>query len=317
MYTIGVDIGGTNIRAGIFDGTTLIGYAHTPTRSGSGTSAVLEDVFSCIENALMFTGTDISECDGIGVGCPGLCDRENGVVLSAHNLGWERFELSRPISERYGLPCRIANDADCAALAEYAAGAGCGAHSLLMITLGTGVGSGYIVGGRITGGWHSLGGELGHMCICMDGEMCSCGERGCLEAYASASALVRQARRAGAENPDSALACAEVRDAETVFRLAADGDAAAHVVVERYCRYVAVGVTGAVNLLYPETVVLGGGVARSGEALAAPVREYVRRHRFAAATGVLPKITASALDGSAGMLGAAALMHEPDGDRKL
>ena len=317
MYTIGVDVGGTNIRAGIFDGTVLLGYAHTPTRAGMGADAVLEGVFSCIENALMFTGTDIGECAGIGVGCPGLCDRENGVVLNAHNLGWTRFELSRPVSERYGLPCRIANDADCAALAEYAAGAGRGADSLLMITLGTGVGSGYIVDGRIMDGTRSLGGELGHVCICMDGEMCSCGERGCLEAYASAAALMRQARRAAEKCPDSALARVENPDAAAVFGLAAEGDAAARGVVERYCRYVAVGVTGAVNLLYPEVVVLGGGVARSGEALAGPVREYVRRHAFASGVGEMPKIVTSVLGGSAGMLGAALLMAGQDAERAL
>lgn len=308
MYRIGVDLGGTNIAVGVVDEQYRIAAAaHTPTHPERGAEAVVEDIANCIENALLFSGIELRECDSIGIGSPGSCDREKGVVVQAYNLGWFQVPVCSLLAHYFGLPVSLGNDGDCAALGEVTAGAAKGKKSVLMVTLGTGVGGGIVIDGKICAGYRGLGGEIGHMCIAMDGERCSCGERGCWEAYASASALIRQGEAAAKENPTSALARMGTLDGKKIFDAAQSGDAVAAMVTERYCRYVAIGLTSLTNSLYPEMILLGGGICGQGENLLGPIGRYLAEHCFARGAGTLPELARAALGNDAGIIGAAVL----------
>ena len=176
-----------------------------------------------------------------------------------------------------------------------------------MVTLGTGIGGGIIANGRIYAGYRSLGGEIGHMCIAIDGETCTCGERGCWEAYASATALIRRGEAAAAARPDSALASLRPLDGLKIFTAANEGDPVAAKVVKDYIRGLGVGLVNMINVLYPEIVLLGGGISRQGEALLAPLREHVASHFFVGMREVMPRIELASLGPAAGIIGAAAL----------
>ncbi len=308
MYRIGIDLGGTNIAVGIVDEAhRIVAAASAPTRSDNGAKALLDDIAACVRDALRRGGIALGDCAGVGIGVPGTCDTDRGVVRYAHNIGWDGVPVTEELDQRLGLPTFLANDADCAALGEVTAGAAKGAGSALMITLGTGVGGGFVLDGRIWSGHGGLGGEYGHMCILMDGEPCSCGERGCWEAYASATALIRQGYSAAAAHPESALNCGSL-DGRAIYAAAAAGDDAACAVTVQYARYVGMGLVNFINALFPEVVLLGGGVSGAGDALLRPVRDYVRTHAFVRESSLLPEIRAAALGGDAGIIGAAALV---------
>ena len=310
MYRIGIDLGGTNTAVGIVDESQRIVAAHSaPTRAKNGAEALMDDIAACVSAALAKGALTLADCAGAGIGVPGTCDTRRGIVRYAHNIGWDGVPVTAGLQQRLGLPVALANDADCAALGEVTAGAARGCESALMVTLGTGVGGGFVLNGAIWSGHGGLGGEFGHMCIHLDGEPCSCGQRGCWEAYASATALIRQARAAAAAHPESALNRAERISGRSVYAAAAAGDAVARAVTERYAAYVGAGLVNFINALYPEVVLLGGGVSGAGEALLAPVRAYVRDHAFVRDAALLPEVRAAALGGDAGVIGAAALIE--------
>ena len=309
MYKIGIDLGGTNIVAGILDEDySILCKCNTPTCPEKGAEGIVEDMLLCVSNALTLSGVELRECSGIGLGSPGTCDSENGIVRNAHNLNWFGVPVCAMLEEKTGLKAYVSNDANCAALGELVAGAAKGCESALMITLGTGVGGGYVVNGEILSGHKTLGGEFGHICIQMDGEKCSCGEKGCWEAYASATALIRQGERAAAEHPESALASLLPLDGKKIYDAAMAGDETAKAVIAAYAKYVGVGLVGYINSLYPETILIGGGVAGMGETLFAPIREYVAKHFFVQDASMMPEIKAAALGNDAGIIGAAALI---------
>ena len=310
MLRIGIDLGGTKIAAGVIDENyTLLSRAELPTRAAQGAETVVDDMAECIRLALAKLGKSLGDCAGAGIGSPGLCDTAAGSVRNAHNLGWYGVPVCAMLSEKVGLPVKVDNDANCAALGEVVAGAAKGSNSALMVTLGTGVGGGIIIGGEIYSGWQSLGGEIGHMCIVMDGEECSCGQKGCWEAYAASSALVRQAEKAAAENPQSILAKnAGELDGKKIFAALTAGDAVAKAVVERYCDYVGVGIVNLINAIYPETVIIGGGISAVGETILSPIREYIGDHFFASRRELMPRVVRAQLGNDAGIIGAAALI---------
>lgn len=311
MYRIGIDLGGTNIAVGIVDDARrIVGAAQAPTNAQAGPEHVLDGIVRCAGEALSAAGIGIEDCTGAGIGAPGTCDTAHGVVHNAHNLGWDVVPVTSPLQERLRLPVFLGNDADCAALGEVVAGAAKGCGSALMITLGTGVGSGYVVDGKILSGFRGLGGEFGHICIAMDGEQCTCGQRGCWEAYASATALIRQAKAAAAADPTSALNRIDKLGGRTIYAAAAAGDRAAQAVTAKYAEYVGVGLVNFINALFPEVVLLGGGVSGAGDALLTPVRRYVQANAFVRDAALLPEIRAAALGGDAGVIGAAALVPE-------
>ena len=310
MYRIGIDLGGTNIAVGVVNERhEIVSHTSVPTLAHRSPEAVIADMGDAVQAALDQAGITAADCASIGVGSPGTCDSDRGVVVRAYNLGWYEVPVCQMLTERFGIPARLSNDANCAALAEYVAGAGVGCRNMVLITLGTGVGGGIIIDGKIYAGMRSAGAELGHTVLVLDGEPCTCGRRGCWEAYASATALIRQTGQAALAHPESLLASIPAQDinGRTAFDAAEQGDAAARAVVARYCEYVAAGLTDLVNALAPERILLGGGISRQGESLLGPVREYVAAHCFGQRQGAIPVIAEAKLGNEAGIIGAAAL----------
>lgn len=308
MYRIGIDLGGTNIAVGVVnDRYEIVARRSVPTGAERPAEEVIRDMGDAVEEALRQAGLTAVDCTSMGVGSPGACDPQTGVVKRAYNLNWFDVPVCRMLHQRFGIPVRLGNDANCAALAEVVAGAAVGCQDMVLITLGTGVGSGIISRGKILSGLRGGAGEAGHMLLVLDGEPCTCGRRGCWEAYSSATALIRQARQAAAEHPESLLAGAEEITGKTVFDAADRGDETANAVVDRFCDYLGAGVTNIVNALAPEVILIGGGISRQGERLLAPVRRYVEKNCFGGKDGAIPIIAAARLGNDAGIIGAAAL----------
>ena len=308
MYRIGIDLGGTNIAAGVVDeGQHIVAEVSLPTGAERPAEAVVADICRAAEKAMEKAGITAAHCASVGIGSPGTCDSANGVVVRAYNLGWFNVPVCSMVTARLGLPCHLSNDANCAALAETVAGAAVGCRNMMLITLGTGVGGGIIVDGRIVSGLGGAGGEPGHSLLVLDGEPCTCGRRGCWEVYASATALIRQGREAAAAHPTSLLNRYPELTGRDVFDAADAGDEAAQAVLERYYVYVAAGITDLVNILSPEMVLIGGGISRQGERLLRPIRRYVAANCFGGAKRLQPVIQAAQLGNEAGIIGAAAL----------
>ena len=308
MYRIGIDLGGTNIAVGVVDNRhNIIAEASVPTGAFRPAEEMVADMCRAVELALDKAGLTPADCASIGVGTPGTCDPERGVVVRAYNLNWFDVPVCAMLTAHFGLPARLSNDANCAALAETVAGAAVGCRNMMLITLGTGVGGGIIVDGRIVSGLGGAGGEPGHSLLVLDGEPCTCGRRGCWEVYASATALIRQGREAAAAHPTSLLNRYPELTGRDVFDAADAGDETAKAVLERYYVYVAAGITDLVNILSPEMVLIGGGISRQGERLLRPIRRYVAANCFGGAKRLQPVIQAAQLGNEAGIIGAAAL----------
>lgn len=309
MIRIGIDLGGTNIAVGaVDDGHAIVSRVSVPTLARRPAAEVVGDMGDAVEAALAQAGLSIGDCRSVGIGSPGTCNSAAGVVERAYNLGWDHVPVCRMLEERFHVPCRLSNDANCAALAEQVAGAAVGHDNVVLITLGTGVGGGIVADGQLLEGVGGTGAEVGHTVLVLDGEDCTCGRKGCWEAYASATALIRQGKRAAAAQPESLLAgYGEGLTGKDVFDAAAAGDAAAQAVVDRYCVYVAAGITDLVNILGPEKVLIGGGISRQGERLLAPIRAYVAANCFGGHDRTPPAIECARLGNEAGIIGAAAL----------
>ena len=308
MYRIGIDLGGTNIAVGVVDDRhRIVAEASLPAGAHRPAEQVVADMCRAVELALDKAGLTPADCASIGVGTPGNCDPERGVVVRAYNLNWFEVPVCAMLTAHFGLPARLSNDANCAALAETVAGAAVGCRNMMLITLGTGVGGGIIVDGRIVSGLGGAGGEPGHSLLVLDGEPCTCGRRGCWEVYASATALIRQGREAAAAHPTSLLNRYPELTGRDVFDAADAGDEAAQAVLERYYVYVAAGITDLVNILSPEMVLIGGGISRQGERLLRPIRRYVAANCFGGESRPQPIIQAAQLGNEAGIIGAAAL----------
>lgn len=308
MNYLGIDLGGTNIKGGVInEAGEILREASRPTRVEDGADAIADGIAALIRD--LEQGETFG---GVGLGCPGTVDDESGEVVCAFNLGLIHYDLRLAIKARTGYAIRLGNDANVAALAEAAVGAGKGAHSTVVITLGTGVGCGVVLEGKMLTGYTGAASELGHMVIEEGGEPCTCGRKGCFEAYASATALIRMTRDAMAANAGSAMhAVARENgavDGRTAFTAAQRGDAAAEEVVHEYVKYLASGVTNVVNIFFPEIVAFSGGVANQGEALLAPLREEVRRQEFGGAyVKRHAKLVSCTLGYQSGIIGAALL----------
>lgn len=309
MYRIGIDLGGTNIAVGVVDDRhRIVAEASVPTGAFRPVEEMLADMCRAVEMALDKAGLMAADCASIGIGSPGTCDSEAGVVVRAYNLGWFNVPVCQMLHEHFGIPVRLSNDANCAALAETVAGAAVGCRNMVLVTLGTGVGVGIVSDGKLLEGVGGTGAEAGHAILVLDGEPCTCGRKGCWEAYASATALIRQGRRAALAHPESRLArCGDALTAKDVFDAADGGDKTAQAVLAQYYVYVAAGVTDLVNILGPEMVLIGGGISRQGERLLSPVREYVAANCFGGHDRLPPVIEAARLGNEAGIIGAAAL----------
>lgn len=316
-YSIGIDVGGTGIKAGIVDEHYVIVKSRAlPTLSqdgGNDGERVVAAMEKLARELCEDVGCALSDIRSIGAGIPGSIDRENGVVVYTNNIDLHDLPLRDMFFARTGHSLEIGNDADVAALGEYAAGAAAGCSSCVMITLGTGVGSGIIMDGKIYSGSHNRGGELGHTVIQADGgEPCTCGREGCLEAYASATGLIRMTRRAMEQDEGSMMwaLCegdAARADGKTAFTAAAKGDLAGRLVLDEYIRYLGCGIANIINILHPERICMGGGISKSGDELLLPLRIEAHRGVYGGADEKTTQIVLASLGSDAGIIGAAVL----------
>lgn len=309
-YYIGIDLGGTFIKGGIVDekGRILVN-AQIPTESENGAGRVALNIAKLCNLLLESANMSASDVVGIGIGVPGMIDSKKGEVVYSNNLGWEHFFISEEVEKLTKLPVKIANDANVAALGETKFGCGKEYQNTVLFTLGTGVGGGIIIDGKLFEGNRSAGAELGHSVIVAGGEQCTCGRKGCLEAYGSATALIRDTKRAMEKNPDSKMW--EIGSLDNVTGKTAfdyrSVDESADEVVRNYIEKLGVGITNIANEFRPEAVILGGGVCAQGDELVKPLQEFVNREIFAGRKGPQVKILTATLGNRAGLLGAAAL----------
>ncbi len=308
---IGIDLGGTFIKGGIVDENgNILAEDKVSTEAEGGSEVVSKNIAKLASSLLAKLSLETKDVVGIGMGVPGMIDSETGEVVYANNLGWEHFFVGERVSALTGLSVKIANDANAAALGETKFGCGKNYNNTVLVTLGTGVGGGIIIDGRLFEGNRSAGAELGHSVICAGGEACTCGRRGCLEAYASATALIRDTKRAMERDPDSKMwqvGAIDKVDGRTAFDHM-DDDASARGVVENYINMLGVGLVNIANVFRPEAIMLGGGVCAEGERLTAPLRKFVDREIYAGEKGPKVEILTAELGNKAGLLGAAALL---------
>ena len=311
MYKLGIDLGGTNIVASVVDDNfKIISTAKRKTNCPRPAEEIVADMAAVALEAIELAGIKKEDIDGAGVGSPGSIDPENGIVVYSNNLGFFDLPLSKMLKEKTGLDFYLENDANAAAYGELLAGAGKGAKNFIMITLGTGVGGGVIIDGKIYSGSNHAGAELGHTVIAMDGEMCTCGRQGCFEAYASATALIRQTKQAMIKYPDTVmwdLVDGDIKavSGRTAFDALRKGDKAGKAVVDRYIEYLAVGIANNVNIFQPEILCIGGGISKEGDNLIVPLGEILAGENYARNIPNKVEIKTAELGNDAGIVGAA------------
>ena len=281
-YGFGVDIGGTTIKMSLFEMTGhMVDKWEIPTNTSDHGSSILDDVAAVIEGRLVSDGISKEDVEGIGSGVPGPVV-EDSVVVCCVNLGWGRVDVAKELSEKTGLKVRVGNDANVAALGEMWQGGGKGYKNVIMITLGTGVGGGIIIDGKIINGSNGAGGEIGHVFVDeAEEEKCGCGKCGCLEQYASATGIVRLAKRAlAADGRDSALRSVENLSAKAVADAAKAGDALALEVLEKMGKILGTALANAACIVDPEVFVIGGGVSKAGTIITEVIRKYYIERAF-------------------------------------
>lgn len=311
MYYIGIDVGGTNIKAGLVDENgQILHRAQTPTLADRPGEEIGADIGRLAKKVATEAGVAESQIHSIGIGMPGACSDETGYVLYTANINFENFPLRDAVQKEMNLPVHLGNDANCAALGEY--------HMLpekindmVFITLGTGVGGGIIIDGKLYTGFNGIAGEVGHIMLRHGGEKCGCGRRGCWEAYASVTALIRQTRAFAEANPQSAVAESCGADfsnlsGKTAFALAKEGDADAAEIVSTWIGYVADGITDMINIFQPELLLIGGAISKEGDTLLLPLREKVEEDMYKSRVPQT-KIRIAAYGNDAGLIGAAFL----------
>ncbi len=312
-YYMGIDLGGTNIKAGVVDDAfRIIGRAKAKTGIPRPAEEVMDAMAECAKAAAADAGVPWEQIQQVGIGVPGTANEETGVVEYANNLLFENVPMREYLQKRLHKEIDITNDANAAALGEVLAGAARGASNAVAVTLGTGVGGGIIIDGRLFTGFHYGGAELGHMGIVLGGRKCTCGRRGCLEAYASATGLIRSTKEAMEAFPDS-LMWELAREnggnvsGRTAFLAAGRGDAAAQAVVNDYIQHLGYGLASIINILAPEILVIGGGVSNEGENLLRPLVECVRPQLYIHTPEKQTRIVLATLGNDAGLIGAAFL----------
>ena len=312
-YYVGIDLGGTFIKGGIVDDLGNIIYEDkAPTESDKGAEQVAENIAALVKKLLAKVGLGTDDVEGIGMGVPGMIDSKNGNVIYSNNLAWKDFAIGPKVAALTGLCVKIANDANVAALGEVKFGVAKGYENAILLTLGTGVGGGIVVDGKLVEGNKSAGAELGHAVIVAGGEQCTCGRKGCLEAYASATAIIRDTKRAMEANPNSKMweiGALDKVTGKTAFDYK-DVDEYAKAVVDGYIANLACGITNFANIFRPEVVILGGGVCAQGDELVKPLQVQLNKELFAGELGPQVPIVIAQLGNSAGLLGGAALLME-------
>lgn len=313
MYNIGIDLGGTGIKVGVADENyNIIGRSKAETKMPRPAFEIMDDIAKACFAAVEDAGIDYEQVENIGIGSPGTINSETGILEFSGNLDMHKFPLRNELEYRLKKSVYIENDANAAAFGENLAGAAKGAKNAIAITLGTGVGSGIIIDGRIYSGFNYAGAEFGHTVIVHHGRQCNCGRRGCWEVYASASALIYQTQVAMLDNPNSELweivdHDLDRVDGKTAFDAMRLGDPTGIEVVHKYVSYVACGIVNAINIFQPDIVCIGGGISKEGENLMTPLRQYIKNERFSKYSEKQTKFVAATLGNDAGIIGAAFL----------
>lgn len=314
MYYLGVDLGGTTIKVGLVNEQyQIVQGISGPTGRERSSEEVLKDMAMLCLEIMKLQGITEKEIHSVGIGSPGIASPNEGVILSSSNLNFDHVNVRKEIQKYISTDVYVENDANCAALGEVICGAAKGESNVVVVTLGTGVGGGIIADGKISRGSFFGAGEVGHQVICYDnGVVCGCGRKGCWEQYASATALIRQAKAAVEKAPESMiLSLAEEQkadniNAKVIFDAAQSGDQVAQAVLERYFKYIACGLTNIINTLEPSMIVLGGGMSAQKEYLTEPVTKYVQEEMYGGLS-LKTRIKAATLGNDAGIIGAAFL----------
>lgn len=314
-YIAGVDLGGTTINSAVIsaDGERVLGMHTAPTNAERGPKYVVDKIIGMVRESMRVAGREggfaEKEIVGIGIGSPGPLDRRTGTVIETPNLGWRNFPLRDLVANAIGLPAELDNDANAATIGEWWVGAGKNVETMVGVTLGTGIGGGIVLGGKVFHGASDVAGEIGHMSIDSTGRKCKCGNYGCLEAYASGPAIAARAIEGLQSGEQSVLP--ELVDgdlsritAETVYEGIVAGDAYAREVMRDTAKFLGSGVANLINVLNPEMIVISGGVTRAGDHLLEPLRNEVKRRAFRNAFEAC-RIVTSELGSMAGVIGAA------------
>lgn len=312
-YYIGIDLGGTNIVSGVVDeGYQILATATTPTNLPRSAREIVKDMARVTSEAISKAGLEIEHITSIGIGVPGTANKETGLVEYANNLEFYNEPLIELMKEYFNKPIYFDNDANVAAYGEYLAGCGKGTKSLVMVTLGTGVGGGIVLNDRIYTGSNYAGGELGHISIKFDGKECNCGRRGCFEVYGSASALIEMACEAMEKERDSKMweICGGAIDkveGKTVFDARKQSDRTAKKVLDTYIYYLSVGITDIINIFQPEVLCIGGGISKAGDMFLTPLKDLIGKQVYTRNSKHQTKIMIATLNNDAGIIGAAML----------
>lgn len=306
-YVFGIDVGGTTIKLGLFDveGQVLDKW-EIPTRTHNNGENILPDICEAVKGKMAEKDISKDEVTGVGIGVPGPVN-DSGIVQGCVNLGWGRVNISKDLGERLGIPVKAGNDANVAALGEMWKGGGQGYSHLVVVTLGTGVGGGVIIDGRILNGVNGAGGEIGHIHV-QDGETesCGCGNHGCLEQYASATGIVRLAKRKLASTKVKTKLKADSVTAKDIWDEVKAGDQIAQSIAEEFGRYLGKGLSAIAAVTNPEAFVIGGGVSKAGDILIDYVQKYYKEYVFKGSREA--KFTLATLGNDAGIYGAARLV---------
>ena len=311
QYRIGIDLGGTAIKAGIVDENFQVICRHTQP-SNHDFNGVIADLAATVETVAAMAGLRVSDFPCVGVGIPSSVNPKTKRLVFANNTGWRDMPLGEELEKKLSIPVYIGNDANCAVIGEALAGAARGRDNVVMLTLGTGVGGGILLNGRLFTGGDGMGVELGHTPLVHGGIRCTCGIEGCLEAYASVTALIQQTREAMQAHPESALHAyvaghGGAVNGRTAFDCAQAGDPTAAAVVDQYLDYLANGIGGLVTTFRPEIFLLGGGLSAQGDNLVRPLTEKVPRYVYSSDLIGVPPIATATLGNAAGTIGAAYL----------
>ena len=312
MLNIGIDVGGTNIEVGLIDEKgNIIGELISHTKSEKSFEEIDENLILLTEQLIKEQRINIRDIMSIGIGLPGVTDSERGVFVTAPNLKVDGFPIKDVFEKKFGIPVFIDNDANCAALAEAVLGSMKDFDYSVTITLGTGIGSGIIMNKRIFQWPHDFAGEIGHMVIQLDGELCGCGRKGCWEQYASSSALRRMAVKELEKNSDSLIikmvdGNLEKISTRIVFEADKRGDRIAREVIDIYIKYLGEGLVNVINILAPQAIAIGGGISRQGDRIIKPVKEMVNSKIFARSM-IIPEILPAEFARQAGIIGASML----------
>ena len=298
-YHLGLDVGGTNLVAGVIDEQfQIVARCSRPAGAGRSIEEITADMAAVSSEAVRKAGLTMNDISGWGIGMPSCVNKKTNLLVHANCFGWKNVPIYDYLEPLLPLPVKIDNDANCAAYGEALAGAAKGYDNVLMLTLGTGVGGGIIIDKQIYKGADGMGAELGHTKLVYNGELCTCGQRGCLEAYCSATALIRHAKDATGKD----------MDAKMVFDGARSGDSQCQALVDDYIAHLAAGISSFITIFRPEVFILGGGVANAGDALFRPLNEQLKDCTFGAAEIGVPPVIPATLGNDAGLIGAAFLI---------